>query len=224
VFYSEKSIRERGIQISVRDADLTARERMSHCLLLSLLGSNLGSGGSGGLLHSHEVLDVLLDTLAAVKSRHALTVDATAAGEAVEVLFVLLLGLAEGRLARLDLLEAASLDDRGDQALNLGGLHLGLTVGLLNFAADHKALDVVVAGQVEQLADLVGTLGTQATGVGHVGQTFNFGVASLDDNDVQHGDIGANDATTDVLSTALTAAAAVPDCDGVEDIVNVWLG
>ena len=85
------------------------------------------------------------------------------------------LGLGAGLLG-LGLLESLALalaleHDRGDQALDLGRLVLRLLALLVDLATDHKLGDVVILGQVEQLADVRGALGSQATRAGHVGDT-----------------------------------------------------
>lgn len=59
----------------------------------------------------------------------------------------------------------------GDEALDLGCLGLGFLPLLAGEGAlDHVLTHIVLLAQVEQLADLGGTLGAQAAGHGAVGQ------------------------------------------------------
>lgn len=91
----------------------------------------------------------------------------------------------------------------GDQALDLGGLG-GLA---LTLAANDVLGDVVVLGETEQLTDLGGALGTQATGGGLVGETGNLGIALLDDDELHDGQVVTGDATANGLALAGTLAA-----------------
>ncbi len=68
-------------------------------------------------------------------------------------------------------------------------------------------LQVVLLGEVEQLADLVGTLGAKTLGGGGVGKTLNVGISLLLDYEVDDRNVGTNDATTDRLALALTLTA-----------------
>ena len=96
-----------------------------------------------------------------------------------------------------------------DQALDLGGLERRLLALLLrlDLAADDKLAHIVLLRQVEQLADLVGTLGPQAAGNRSVGQPGQRLLSALADHQREHGKIRANDAAADGLALALTSTA-----------------
>ena len=99
-------------------------------------------------------------------------------------------------------------NDGSDQALDLGSLVLGL----LAFLDDQWALDdvlanIVVLGQVEELPDLGGTLGSETTGNGAVGKAGNLGVTLLDDGQRQDGQVSVDDAAADGLALAFTGTA-----------------
>jgi len=97
--------------------------------------------------------------------------------------------------------------DRGDETLDVGSL-LDFLAGLvLEGAGDHVLLEVVLLGEVEELADLVGALGAKALGGGGVGEADDVGISLLLDDKVDHADIGTDDATADRLALALTLAA-----------------
>jgi len=97
---------------------------------------------------------------------------------------------------------------RSNQSLDLGCLGerlLALNLGL-NLAADNVLANVIVLGEIEELADLGGPLGSEPLGVGDVGKTGDFGLALLDDGEGENGQIGTDDASTDGLPLALTSA------------------
>ena len=160
----------------------------------------------GGLLEGSGILLELGGLLAVEAGVLGLAVHHAGAADLVEELLALLLGGAEGGLADLNLVEAAGLDARGDDTLDLGGLEAGLLAVLLDLAADNELSDVIIAGQVEELADLASALGTQAAGEGHISDALDGLLTGLHDGDVQAGDIGANDAATDRLAAALASA------------------
>jgi len=96
----------------------------------------------------------------------------------------------------------------GDQALDLGGLGGGLLVVLGGQrATHHKATHIILLPQVEQLADLAGTLGSQATWDGGVGEAGDVLLALLQYNQSQHGHVGVHDASAHGLALALASAA-----------------
>lgn len=98
----------------------------------------------------------------------------------------------------------------GDQALDLGGLERGLLALLLDLALDHVVADVILLGQVEQLADLAGTLGSEAARAGGVSEALNVIGPLLDDRQGKHAEGRVDNAATGGLLLALaTAAAAV---------------
>lgn len=94
----------------------------------------------------------------------------------------------------------------------LGDLRLGvrlriLLLGALDLPANNVLPDVVLLGEVEELADLSRTLGAKALGEDGVGQAGDLVVALLDDYEGEDGNIGTDDAATDGLALALTGAA-----------------
>lgn len=98
--------------------------------------------------------------------------------------------------------------DGGDEALDLGGLPLALAALLGgNLTVDDELTDVVLLGEVEELADLAGALGAEATGDGAVGKPGDGGLTRLGDDEGKGAQISTNDASTDGLATALTSAA-----------------
>jgi len=106
----------------------------------------------------------------------------------------------------------------GDEALHLGGLGAGL-LALLGESAAHDELgDVVLLGKVEELADLVGTLGATAALTDDVGEALDLVVALLDDDGEDDGEVRGDDATTDGLAAALTSGlGAVARLAGLEE-------
>lgn len=92
---------------------------------------------------------------------------------------------------------------RGDQALDLGGLG-GLA---LTDAADHVLAHIVVLGEAEQLADLGGTLRSQAASGGLVGEAGDVSVTLLDDGELHDGEVMTGDGTAHGLALAGTLAA-----------------
>jgi len=171
-----------------------------------LLGRGLlGSGGLGKLRSELLVLD---DLVAVEVGVVALAGCLAAAREELKELAALFLALGELSLAGLDLGGAAGADRGRDEALDLGGLHAGLLTGLLDLAADDELADVGIALEVKEAADLGGTLGAKAAGVLDVGHAVDLLRAGLDDDQVQDGDIGAEDAAADGLTAALAATTA----------------
>jgi len=121
---------------------------------------------------------------------------------------------------------AALEADGGNETLNLGTraivreiaqeniinsrLGVGFSIGLLlalDLTPDNELPDIVLLGQVEELADLGGTLGAETLGEDDIGQSGDILLALLDDDEGKNGDIGADDAATDGLAPALTSTA-----------------
>jgi hypothetical protein len=91
------------------------------------------------------------------------------------------------------------------KALNLGSLELGLLAILDGKGPlDDVLANVVVLGQVKQLADLGGSLGPESAGNGAVGKAGDLVVALLDDDHREDREVAIDDATTHRLTLALS--------------------
>jgi hypothetical protein len=66
---------------------------------------------------------------------------------------------------------------------------------------------IVILGETEELSDLRGALGTKTLWVDDIGQTWNVGVALLDNAEGEDGEIHSDDAATDGFTLALTSSA-----------------
>jgi hypothetical protein len=90
------------------------------------------------------------------------------------------------------------------QSLNLGSLGVWLLLRILglNFPPNDKFPDIVLLCQVEEFANLAGSLGSKTFGVGDIGDTRDIVVALLDNNDRKDRKIRTDDATTDRLALA----------------------
>lgn len=89
---------------------------------------------------------------------------------------------------------------------------LGVGLGTLlllgdDLAADDELADVVLLGEVEEAADLGGTLGAETLGKSGVGESRDLLLSLLDNDDREDGDVVADDASADRLALALTGAA-----------------
>ena len=117
-----------------------------------------------------------------------------------------LLGVTSGLL--VDLLAAAAESDGGDETLDLGG-NGAVTLSFLSGdgTADDELTDIVVLGQVEELADAGSTLGAKALGNSLISNAGDFGLSLLNNNNVDDGHLGGDDASTDGLSAAISLAA-----------------
>lgn len=88
------------------------------------------------------------------------------------------------------------------------GVRLSIRVLLaLNLPANNVFPDIVLLAQVEELPDLGCPLGTETLGKDVIGESWDFTLTLLDDNEGEDGNIGANDAATDGLAPAFTGAA-----------------
>lgn len=67
---------------------------------------------------------------------------------------------------------------------------------------------IVILAEAKELSDLGGALGAEALGVDNVGKAGDVGLANLDDGESEDGEIGSDDAATDGLALALTAATS----------------
>jgi len=97
---------------------------------------------------------------------------------------------------------------RRDETLNLGRLELRLRLALLElkWLAHDILAHVVLLAQVEELANMVGTLGTTNARHNAVGETINLLLALLDNDKRQHAELIVHDAALDRLATTLAAA------------------
>jgi hypothetical protein len=115
---------------------------------------------------------------------------------------------------------------RGDESLDLGSFGVRLCAFLLGgyFATDDefaaknilapvysrwstsdKAIpNIVVLGQTEESSNLGGTLGTEALGIDHIGETRDISLALLDDGKSKDGKILPDNAATDGFALAFT--------------------
>ena len=99
---------------------------------------------------------------------------------------------------------ASSLQtDRSDKSLDLGSLRVAL-VSSGDGSADDILADVILFAQVEQLADLRGSLGTKSSGLGIVSQSRDLLLALLHNNEVDSRHLGRDDASSDGLSLAFS--------------------
>jgi hypothetical protein len=132
----------------------------------------------------------------------------TLGDEGVVLDLLLLLGFETSALEGTEV-TAALETDGSNETLDFGSLGVGLGIGLLrdDLTADNILANIVLLAQVEELADLGGTLRAQSLGEDVVGQTRDVVFALLDDNQGEDSDIGADDAATNRLALALTSAA-----------------
>ena len=72
---------------------------------------------------------------------------------------------------------------------------------------DDVLANIVLLGQVEQLPNLAGTLGSQPARDGVVGQSGNLGLSLLDDGHGEDGEVAVDDAPADRLPLALSILA-----------------
>lgn len=89
-------------------------------------------------------------------------------------------------------------------------LGVGLSILLLcalDLSPDNVFPDIVLLAQVEELSDLRGSLRTQAFGLHGVSESWDLGVALLNDDQREDGDIGTDYATTDGFTLAFTSSA-----------------
>lgn len=100
--------------------------------------------------------------------------------------------------------------DGSDEALDLGALDARLATFLLagDDALDNVLADIVFLGQVEELANLASTLGTQTAGNGSISQTGQVSIALLDNDQAQDSQVVSDNAATDALALAFTVTAS----------------
>mmetsp|Transcript_25459 Transcript_25459/g.101470 ORF Transcript_25459/g.101470 Transcript_25459/m.101470 type:complete len:225 (-) Transcript_25459:201-875(-) len=110
-----------------------------------------------------------------------------------------------GDLERLEAALALEHDGR-DEALDLGHLGHSFALLVLERALDDVLAHVVLLREREELADLVGALRAEPHGDLIVGEPGDVVVAGLDDHEVQHGEVVADDAAAHGLALALARA------------------
>jgi hypothetical protein len=100
--------------------------------------------------------------------------------------------------------------DGGDKTLDLGGLGVGLLLGVLglNLTTNDELTDIISLVQVEELADVVGTLGSETLGDSSIGQSRDVLFTLLDNHKGEDGQVRVDNASTDGLSLALTSATS----------------
>ena len=96
---------------------------------------------------------------------------------------------------------------RSHQTLNLGRLANSLALLVCEGTGNDILANIIILGQVEKLADIVCTLGTQTTGDRVVGQSLDLLITKLGNNQVQNSNIVSNNASTDGLALSLTGTA-----------------
>lgn len=82
-----------------------------------------------------------------------------------------------------------------------------LLLGALDLSPHDVLADIVLLGEVEELADLSRTLGTKALGEDIVRKARDVVLTLLDNHEGKNSDVGADDATTDGLALALARTA-----------------
>jgi hypothetical protein len=94
------------------------------------------------------------------------------------------------------------------QSLNLGSLGVWLLLRIfgLNFPPNDKFPNIVLLCQVEEFANLAGSLGSKTFGVSDIGDTRDIIVALLDNNDRKDRKIRSDNTTTDRLAFTFAGA------------------
>ena len=114
---------------------------------------------------------------------------------------------------------------RRDQALNLRCFDARLLALLGQRTFDHVLAHVVLFAQVEQLANVIGTFGSETTWNRLVGQTFDFLFAAFGDHAGDDGEIGIDDAAANGLTLAFTfSSLTVALVAFVEQETNTLIG
>jgi len=138
-------------------------------------------------------------------------------------------GLGLGDAVALESLDASRplKDDGRDEALDLGSLRLGLLLTFLQFdgSSDDVLSDVIVFFEVEELADFAGSFGSQTTGDGCVGESWDIGFSLLDDDKVEHGQVSVDDASSDTPAVTLAGTSgSVARVHGAEKKADTSVG
>lgn len=94
-----------------------------------------------------------------------------------------------------------------DQSLDLGWDALGL-LALLDgeWALDDVLPDIILLGQIEQFADLGGTLGSQALGDGDISKAGDLSFTLLHNDQSKDRQVGVNNAATHRLALPLASS------------------
>ena len=82
-----------------------------------------------------------------------------------------------------------------------------LLLSAIDIPTNNVFPDIIFLRQVEEPPDLGCPLGTETLGEDVVGESGDFVLALLDDDDGEDGDIGTDDAAADGFALALTGAA-----------------
>jgi len=100
-------------------------------------------------------------------------------------------------------------DNWSDEALDLWRLRfrLFLTFLQLQWSPNDVLTNIIIFVQVEELSDFSGSLGTKATWDSGVSQSWDISFSLLDDDEMENGEIGVDDAASDAPAVALTRAA-----------------
>ena len=107
----------------------------------------------------------------------------------------------------LDLLSVtlALQHKRCHQALDLGRLASLYSLLAGEGTRNNILANIIILGQVEQLADVVRSLGTQPTGDSVVGQSWDLILSLLGNHQVKDGNIVSHNAATNRLALTLTS-------------------
>jgi len=90
----------------------------------------------------------------------------------------------------------------GHQSLNLGCLEDGLLTILSDRPPDGVFSHIIPLLQVEQLADLGSSLGSESARLLRICESLNLSGSLLDHDEVEHAKVGTNDASTGTLTLA----------------------
>jgi len=188
--------------------------------------------GIGGLLGDALLAGLLGSRLAQRSGRTAprqltLFLFLLSEGQQLGVVVGVGFGLGDTRtLLGLDTTSALK-DDGSDETLDLRRLRLRLLLTFLQLQrpSDDVLSDIVVFVEVEQFTDLARSLGTKTTGDGGVGQPWNIGLALLDDDEVENGQVSVDDAPSYAPAMTLSrASGSVARVLGAEQETDTTVG
>jgi len=118
-------------------------------------------------------------------------------------------------------------DERRHQSLDLGSLRLRLLLSLLQLQRSaHDVLsDVIVFVEVEQLANLASSLGSETARNRGVSQAWNISFTLLDDDEVENRQVGVDDASSHASTMTLSrASGSVTGVLGAEEETDTPVG